>query len=360
MNLLPLVVAGLLGAPAQLTPAPAKLWDVAWTRKLVAPTMLEWRPREAGGPAVDTTTGTVVVGTRDGYLRAFGDGGQPLWEFKAKGRFDAPARVDGDLVYAGSSDGRLYAVELGSGKLRWQYDAQEEVGTTPAVGGGLVLAMTLQDTLVAVDARTGAWKWHHRREGKESFTIRGAASVTVAGDVALGGYSDGTVAALDLASGTVRWEVRVASKSDFMDVDSTPRVQGGRVYVASYSGAVHALELATGKQIWEAKTPGPLRLALARGTLVAVTTTQLVAFSPTDGAVRWTLPLDGTPGGEPALMGGRAAVPNGKGLMWIDVERGRLLRVFNPGTGVTAAVAVSGRRVYVLSNAGELIALDAA
>jgi outer membrane protein assembly factor BamB len=345
-------------AAGQLPPAPVRMWDVAWKRRLVAPTLLEWRPRELGGPAVDPTTGTVVVGTRDGVLRAYGETGQALWDFQAKGPFDATPRIEGEVVYAGSTDGRLYAIELGSGKLRWKYEAQEEVGTTPAYAAGLVLVMTLQDTLIALDAKSGAWKWHHRRESHEGFTIRGAASVTIAGDVALGAYSDGTVAALDLLTGATRWERRVAAKADFMDVDSTPRVEGGRIFVAAYSGSVFALELATGKQVWEAKTPGPLRLVTRRDLVVAVTTTQVIGIGASDGAVRWTLPLGGTAGGEPVLLSNRAAIPNGKGLMWIDVDRGRLLRVFDPGTGVSAAPGGRGPRVYVLSNGGDLFALD--
>jgi outer membrane protein assembly factor BamB len=358
MRLLALVLAAQAGVGPP--PAPVKLWDVAWQRRLVAPTLLEWKPRELGGPAVDPITGTVIVGTRDGMLRAYAEGGDLLWDFKTNGRFDAAPRVEGELVYAGCSDGRLYAIELGSGKLRWKYDAQEEVSTTPAYGAGLVLAMTLQDTLVAVDAKTGAWKWHHRRESREGFTIRGAAAVTIAGDVALGGYSDGTVAALDLLTGTVRWERRVAPSADFMDVDATPRVDSGRVYVAAYSGAVLALDLASGKELWQFKTPAPLRLALRRGVLVVVTNTQVVGLAAADGTARWTLPLDGAPTGEPALLGGRAAVPNGKGLLFIDVDRGRLLRVFDPGTGVSAPPAGRAARVYVLSNGGDLFALDLA
>jgi outer membrane protein assembly factor BamB len=77
-----------------------------------------------------------------------------------------------------------------------------------------------------------------------------------------------------------------------------------------------------------------------------------------DGATRWTLSLDGVPVGEPVVQGGRAAVPNSKGLLLIEASTGRLLRVFNPGTGVSATPAWQGRRLYVLSNAGDLVALD--
>ena len=341
----------------QLPPAPIRLWTVAWQRHLVPTEMLEWRPQELGGPAVDPVAGLVVVGTRDGWLHAYDADGERMWSFQAAGRFDAPPRVDGDLVYAGSADGRLYAIELATGRLRWKYEAQEEVGTTPVVAGGLVLVMTLQDTLVAVDAKTGAWKWHHRRETREGFTIRGAAAALVSGALAVGAYSDGTVAVLDLLSGTVKWERKVAPLGDFMDVDGL-RVQGGRIFAAAYSGAIYALDLETGSQEWELKTPGASRIAVGPGILVAVTTTQVLGVGIRDGATRWTLPLDGVPVGEPAVQGARAAVPNSKGLLFIDATGGRLLRVFDPGTGISATPAWLGTRLYVLSNAGDLLALD--
>ncbi len=355
--LLALALAAQGGVATKLSPAPLKLWTIAWQRPLVPPMPLQYQPRELGGPAVDPVSGIVVVGTRDGWIHACDHEGRRAWDFRAAGPFDAPPRIFEDVVIAGSSDGHLYALELGTGRLRWKYDAQEEVGTTPAVSGGLVLAMTLQDSLVAVDARTGEWKWRHRREQKEGFTIHGGAAVAVAGGLAIGAYSDGTVAALELQTGTVRWERRVAPQGDFMDVDGL-RAEGGRLYAAAYSGAVYGLDLQTGAELWALKTPGPCRLALGGGLLVVVTTTQVIGIAPHGGVVRWTMPLEGEPSGDPVAVGARAAVPNTKGLLWIDAATGRLLRVFDPGTGVSASPAFRGRRVYVLSNAGDLFALD--
>src|SRR3990172_6293900 len=122
--------AAQMGVATQLAPAPIKLWSVAGQRQLVASKALEWRPEELGGPTVDPVGGLVVVGTRDGWLHAYDDAGERMWSFQAMGRFDAAPRIEAELVYAGSSDGKLYAIELATGRLRWAYDAQEEVGTT--------------------------------------------------------------------------------------------------------------------------------------------------------------------------------------------------------------------------------------
>jgi outer membrane protein assembly factor BamB len=354
-----LLALALAASPlAALAPAPLEIYRVAWHKALVAPALLEWKPLEPGGPAVDPASGRVVVGTRDGKLRAFQPDGTALWEFETGGSFDAAPLIDDGVVYAGSDDGRFYAIDLAKGRELWRYDAREEVGTTPVIAKGIVYVATLQDTLLALDAKTGAWKWQHRREASGQFTIRGAAGPTVTGGVVYAAYSDGWAAALDAASGVARWERRVAPAGDFADIDSTPQVSGARVYVAAYSGAVLALEASSGKVLWETKLPGALRLKLSGGTLVAVGTASVVGVDPKDGRVVWNQPLGGIPGGTPAVAGRFAMVPNVSGLGWLDLATGRRLRFLDPGTGVSGSPAVLGRRAYVLSNGGDLLALD--
>ena len=360
-----MILALVLGASAalhsgRLPPAPAHVWDVSWTRKLVAPAALEWRTREPGGPAIDAATGIVVVGSRNGKLRAFDAEGNRLWTFEAEGAFEGQALVHRGTVYAGSRDGRLYAVALESGRERWNYNAREEVGTRPVVANGLVIVSTLQDTVLAVDAETGAWKWHHRRDLPRGFTIRGAAGPTVSGGVVYAAYSDGHVAALNAATGQVVWQKLVSPPGQFVDIDSTPVVAGGRVYVAAYSGAVMALDAKTGQVEWETKTPGAARVALAGEALVVVTTSQVVGLDPADGSVLWTTPFEGTPAGQPVVVGTRVAVPATTSLQWFDSATGRVIATLNPGTGISSTPAIEGERMYVLTNGSALVALDLA
>jgi outer membrane protein assembly factor BamB len=342
----------------RLPRAPTDAWDVRWSKQLVARSALEWKPREPGGPAVDPLTRVVVAGTRDGVLRALAPDGRVLWEFRAGAGFPAPARIAQDTVYVGSSDGRVYALDLVTGAQRWRYAVNEEVGTTPAVSGGALFVSTLGDTLVALDAATGAFRWHHRREAPQGFTLRGAAAPVAADGAVYAAFADGVLVALDAATGRVRWERRVSPQGRYLDVDSTPVLHGGRLHVASFGGAVVAVDAATGVDVWTAKIPGAARVALSGEVLVAVTTAQLVGLLPEDGTVLWTTPLEGAPTGEPSLAGDRLLVPTGRGLLAIDPATGRRLVELNPGTGVSAAAAVEGSRVYVLSNGGALVALD--
>jgi outer membrane protein assembly factor BamB len=344
------------GLAARLTPAPVALYRVAWRRPFVKRAALETSPSEPGGAAVDPTTGVVVFGTRDGWLHALRPDGRVVWELRVHGGFAAPPLVEGDTVYAGSTDGNLYAVALATGKLRWRYEAKEELGTRPVLADGTLYVASLQDTLFAIDARTGAWKWHHRREPRAGFTIRGAASAAVRAGTVYGAYSDGFGAAG--GKGQVRWERQVAPAGDYVDVDALA-VEGGRLYAAAYSGSVLALDASTGEVAWAFRAPGASRLAVGGGLVIAVTANTVYGLSMASGTPVWNAPLGGAPSGNPALAGKWVVIPAAQGgLRFLEAATGRTLRVFDPGSGVSAAPGVSGGRVYVVSNGGDLYALD--
>src|SRR5439155_11577734 len=45
----------------------------------------------------------------------------------------ASAVVANRVVYSGSADGKLYALEADTGALRWRYDGTEPIDSTPAI-----------------------------------------------------------------------------------------------------------------------------------------------------------------------------------------------------------------------------------
>jgi outer membrane protein assembly factor BamB len=348
------------GVRTALPPAPVRLYRVAWQRQFVPPTALEYKTEELGGVAVDPATRLVIFGTRDGWLHAVRPDGTVAWEFQGAGPFGQP-RVDGDTVYVGSSDGRLYAVAIPTGKERWRYQTDEDLTTRPAVSHGLVFVASQQDTLFALDAATGAWKWHHRAEAKPGaggFTIYGAASAIVGDDTVYVSHSDGLAAAIDAKAGAAIWKRPLAATGEHLDVDGLA-YDGGRLYAASYAGTVVAVNARTGEIVWTAAAPGASRVAVAEGLVVAVTISTIDAFSVADGSRIWSVRMRGGPEGDPVPVGRWMLVPTGdQGLLWIETASGRVLRVFDPGTGVSGSPAILGGRVYVLSNGGDLYALD--
>jgi len=342
----------------RLPAVPGRALAPIWTHDLVAPDLLEWRPEEPGGPAVDARSGIVVAGARDGVLRAFYADGEAVWTFAARGAFGAAPLLHDGTVFAGSSDGTLYALDLFTGKERWRYAVGEETGAPPLAVKGLVVVATHQDAVLAVDARTGAWRWTHRRERKgEAFSIRGIARPLLAQGLLFAAYSDGAVSALDPDTGVARWERVVAPKGDQQDVDGLAADEE-RVYAAAYSGAVVALDPATGRTLWEQKVALACQVLAGEGQVYAVGAGKLLALDARDGAIRWSRAIEAGSPGRPLRVGARLAVPTGKGLLLVEPLGGRVAGRFDPGSGVSASPAVAGRRAYVVSNAGALVAVE--
>src|SRR5215213_4361049 len=60
------------------------------------------------------------------------------WKFRTTGRVLSSPVVSGDMVFVGSTDGQLYAIDKTNGTQRWKFATQGPIASSPAVSGGLV------------------------------------------------------------------------------------------------------------------------------------------------------------------------------------------------------------------------------
>ena len=102
----------------------------------------------------------VVVGSADAKVHAVADNGMHLWGFATGGRVYSSPAPDGDEVYFGSDDGKLYKVDIDSGIPIWEFATGDKIRSSPALAGGKAFVASWDGFLYAVDAATGreAWK----------------------------------------------------------------------------------------------------------------------------------------------------------------------------------------------------------
>jgi eukaryotic-like serine/threonine-protein kinase len=77
--------------------------------------------------------------------------GQVKWKFKTGGKILSSPAAAGGLVYFGSDDGFLYALEASSGIVKWRFDAEFPIRSSPAVQDGVVIFGTDQGTVYALE-----------------------------------------------------------------------------------------------------------------------------------------------------------------------------------------------------------------
>jgi len=169
-------------------------------------------------PAV--ANNTVYIGSWDSYLYAIdADSGQEKWSFKAGedpkihnqvGFQSSPAVVDG-VVYVGCRDAHVYAIDAATGRKKWDYPASKSwVNGTPAVRDGMVYVGTSDSArFMGLDAKTGRLRFNF---DAKAYIFSSAA---LAGDLAYVGDHNGRLYAIDMKSGKLIWDFKTeASKAD--------------------------------------------------------------------------------------------------------------------------------------------------
>ncbi|HEX5506067.1 MAG TPA: serine/threonine-protein kinase [Thermomicrobiales bacterium] len=133
-------------------------------------------------------------------------------------------------------------------RLAWTVTTGDEVRGTGTIAGDAVLIGSYDGTLYAIDVAAGLVRWRHP-------TARGICGTpAVAGDLAIVGSEDGAVYGVTLDRGKLAWRFRTN-----MPVRSSPRVSGHAVYVGSDDCFVYKLDTASGDLLWRYRTYGPVR-----------------------------------------------------------------------------------------------------
>jgi outer membrane protein assembly factor BamB len=136
-------------------------------------------------------------------------------------------------------------------------------------------------------------------------------------------------------------------------------VADNTLYVATYQGMISAVNLRTGQTIWEQKVSSYAGLATdSRHVYVTDSDSHLWAFDRRTGELAWKQDkLFGRGLTGPAVVGNALVVADNKGYIhWLSTEDGHFVaRERAAKVGILAPPVVSGRDVYIYTNAGVLV-----
>ncbi|MDB5070549.1 MAG: Pyrrolo-quinoline quinone [Candidatus Eremiobacteraeota bacterium] len=300
------------------------------------------------------------------------------WRFRAGGAIHGSPVVAGGVVYVGSSDGKLYALDARTGSEKWSRALGSPVSSTPAIADGVVFVQTHAGRVVALHARSGAPMWSHDGGkavalpwGHESGDLYASSPTLAAGMLLIGG-GDGALYALDAKSGRERWHLTTRGR-----VRSSPAVHAGRVFVGSFDGDVYAADLASGKLVWRFETEGHSldsgkfgydRRSVQSSPAVA---NGIVAFGSRDGhfygldeatgAQRWRLhDTVWWINASPAMQDGRAyaSSSDGRYVEAVDAASGKPVWTFDAQSNFFGSPSIAGDVVFDGDFAGRLHAID--
>ncbi len=377
-SMLPLALAALLIAagcskdkdvepPAQLVKFPTKLAVKQLWGDKVGGGKAQVKLRLGLGPAVDN--GLVFAGSDQGVLLAVNlQTGRKVWVKKLKLPLSAGPGAGSGMVVVGTSKGAVLAFEGATGRQLWRAQVNSELLSAPAISEKVVVMRSVDGRLHGFDSSNGKELWSVEQQVPR-LSLRGTAIPIIAKEVAVSGFDNGKVMAVSLNSGDTVWDTALASPHGrteldrLVDIDSEVRVVGDNVFAAGFQGRTAMLALDSG-QIWWAHDMSSYRGLSVDDENLFVTQSDgvVVALRQRDGSELWRndklLRRGLSP---PAITSTAIAVADYQGyLHWLDKSTGELVarqrvakfRVSNPPVAVQDTVVV-------LTDAGNLAAFRA-
>jgi outer membrane protein assembly factor BamB len=185
--------------------------------------------------------GVVFVGSDDHRLHAVDAAtGAARWIYVTGDDITSSPAVSADgVVYVGSWDYRLHAVFADNGTAKWVYDIGSVVRSSPAIApdGSTVYVGAWDNNLHAVNAADGTRRWIATTGGSVDFSP----AISPFDGTVFVGSGENRLFAVDPATGAVKWSYRTGG-----DMTSMPAVaRDGRIFVASWDNKLHALDAGT-------------------------------------------------------------------------------------------------------------------
>ena len=272
-----------------------------------------------------------------------------------------------DSIFVGASEGLVMRLSADSGEEIWRAVVSGEVLSAPQGDGRYVVAQTYDGKLIGFDYETGEIRWTYTSD-VPVLTLRGTGTPMILGDNAIAGFADGKVVAVNLRSGNVAWESRVAipqGRSEIeriVDIDGSMALQGNELYVASYQGRLVAIDTRSGRRLWQRNVSSVSGVGVGFGNVyVADEDGTVSAFLRNGQGVRWqNIDLGFRELSLPTPVNSYVATVDFEGYLHLlsQVDGEIVGRIKVDSKGARADMIARGNRLFVYTNDGALKAYD--
>ena len=299
------------------------------------------------------------------YSKSAGDKFETEWEFKyPKGAFESSPIIvstnGATTVYVAGIDvnvkGRIYAIDLATGKEKWHFEIEEGFIASPAWRNGKIYVGDMAGMIYCVD-EAGKEVWRYETQGEIS------SSANFYKSLVLFGSQDANLYALDQETGKLKWKHAV---DDQIQCGAT--VAGNRCFLAGCDAKLHVVNLDEGKEAGSVEIGSPTgTTAAVLGDAVFFGTEQGTFFSVNyldDPEINWKWE---DPVGQTSIRSSAAVTDSHV----VFGARNRKVNAINPKDGtdlwaaklkakVDGSPIIAGDRVYAGSTDGRLYTLDIA
>ena len=348
-----------------MNPSSAVTLSADWRVQVVDTGIWPYEPTELGRLAVSPDGQMAYVGTSDGRMVAVEVmSGRIVWEFAVGEPVDGQPVVRGRFLYFGAADGKLYALSAAGGGEIWTYHSGGNVDSTPATTDDSVIFARADGTVVCLDRYTGVPRWTVAEEDPILRVtrglyppVKGQSSPVVIGDRVYVGFPSGRLMALSLTDGATIWAADLAADAvRHTDVDEPPVFVSGQVVAASFTGGLYGIDPSDGRLIWRQPFRGATRpVEYGHHLLTTSVDGYFLVLNQADGDVVFRIRLEDRAPIRVHRIGDYAVVATTQGALYVlDATAPHIHAIFAPSSGFASTITAPGGRVLALDHHGIL------
>jgi serine/threonine protein kinase/outer membrane protein assembly factor BamB len=319
--------------------------DVAWQFKTAGP--IGW----ASMPVSSRDRKVIYIGSSDGYLYALDAAkGNTMWQYDTGAAVVASPVFGKEKIIVASSNGSLHALSPNGQKL-WEYTSTSPLVATPLVRNDDLLLSSMDGTLKFLNGNDGTVKWTYRTDGPVVSTPE------VLENLVFVSSKDKCVHAVSLDKGWRQWVFQSQAP-----IVAGPLCSTDSVYVGSTDGNFYALEAETGKQIWKYATDKPI---VSKGTLEFTSLTVcsedkwIHCIEKYRGELVWKSKVQSPVMSNLVSTGGSLYVANREGwLQCFNLKNGELKWQMDCEKRLESAPLIAGKMIYQGMVSGDVVAYN--
>jgi outer membrane protein assembly factor BamB len=328
---------------------------------VITPTVV-WK-HLTGGPvrsSPSVVNGVVYVGSDDDHVYALNvTTGAHLWNYSTASPVRSSPAVAYGVVYIGCNDGNFYALNANTGAKLWNYTTEGYIDSSPAAVNGIVYIGSYDGNIYAFNALNGSMIWSYST-GIPSFRAAVVSSPAVVNGVVYICADDSNIYAFDAYDGVKLWNYSTGQQV----LTSSPAVSDGLVYVGAFDGYVYALNATTGSMVWNHDIGGITSScpAVANGQVyIGCENDYIYSLNAATGAEIWRQGTGNHVSSSPAVANGAVYIGSFDDKVYgLNATSGSTLWTYQTGGACESSPAVVNGVVYEGSDDGYVYAFSAA
>lgn len=308
-------------------------------------------------PVIDSDNAIFTADSKGHIFKIDSTDGTIINETRLKHKLSSGTAISSDSIFVTSLDDYLLCVDKATLKIKWEVKLPTISIEPPQVGGNTVIVRSIDATILAVSVDTGKLLWSYQRP-IPPLTLRTTETMQMypLSGVLIAGMPGGSIAVINLTTGTQIWENYIAIPTGSTDLDKLtdiamrPVLDDRELCVGTYNGKIACVDAVSSNIIWSRAFSGSTQLLIDTQNVYAISQDGVIyAYDKNTGAVVWS---------NDVLQYRSLSSPAFLGNNLVTVDSDGYINLLNKNTGVLGAridSSLIGGTSYPISNGYKVI-----